>query len=432
MDKSQRESFFIIMDLILLIVIGFLVYVAAKTDFNLRQAFNERFMRSKTKVVDADGKTLSTRLGLHVTCFIPSGKAPVDPDSFHELNPGIARLGMFNGTSVLLNAVDGSIFKLNLKIMAVTTRARNTYTGCSSLKPYRGDFIFMDRSGHFRTFNPARNEQKDLFTYSAGPSIVDFPEITDINTDGIPDFIFPNSSGQVVCLDGRSLAPLWMFNDSSDAVLKSPVVMDINNDRTPDCVFAAQNGMLYACDGKSGWVIWKSPVQKEIRGRVYAGDVNGDGLKEIVVTAGRNSLWCLSRNGTRLWSIDVPGSLNPELTVKDIDSDGREEVLVCSDNKDVMAIDLLSQNIQWTFTCEGRPLPYTIAFYRSFLSAAPDVVFADSDGFLYAVSGNVGRPMSKIQLSERPVTGLVFAGNSLSFAGGSGNVYNMKVVRAGN
>jgi outer membrane protein assembly factor BamB len=431
MDKRQREIFFIIADLVLLIIIGFLVYVAAKKDFNLRQALSERFHRSKVKVIDVNGTAVSLRPGLNATCFIPTGKALVDPDSVHELNSGISLLGGFSGPSVLLNSVDGSIFKFNLRTMALTMRAQNDFTGCSSLKPYGRNFIFLDISGHFRTFDPGRNEQKELFTYSAGHSIIDVPEIADINADGIKDFIFPNSGGQVVCLDGRTLAPLWIFNDSSDAVLKSPVVMDINNDRTPDCVFAAQNGTVYTVDGKSGWVIWKYPVQKQIKGRIYIGDVNGDGIKEIVFTAGRNSLWCLARNGTKLWSMDIPGSLSPELTLMDVDADGRKEVLVSRDDREIMAVDLLAQNIQWTFSCEGKPLPYTIALYKSIWNAAPDCVFADSTGFLYVLSGKDGRPMSRLQLEEKPVTGLVFAGGSLCFAGASGNVYNLKAVRTG-
>ncbi|MEW6110058.1 MAG: FG-GAP-like repeat-containing protein [Nitrospirota bacterium] len=79
-------------------------------------------------------------------------------------------------------------------------------------------------------------------------------------------------------------------------------------------------------DGGSGFLF--SPFDESSGIKVAAGDMDGDGMEEIVVTNSKNIIKIYSAEGTAIAAYTLPGSTdNLEITMADIDRDGKSEII---------------------------------------------------------------------------------------------------------
>ncbi len=133
------------------------------------------------------------------------------------------------------------------------------------------------------------------------------PRVADLNGDGVGDIIigagrqeFQASDTAVLALDGRDGKLLW-HHASSDQVFGSALIGDMDLDGVPDIVIGGRTGILKAISGKSGRVIWEFqgiPEQEAlIRERYFnfynpqlLPDLDGDGIGDILVSNGGDVL----------------------------------------------------------------------------------------------------------------------------------------------
>ncbi|MFH1721791.1 MAG: VCBS repeat-containing protein [Candidatus Altiarchaeota archaeon] len=152
-------------------------------------------------------------------------------------------------------------------------------------------------------------------------SAVTFLQAGDFNGDGKAEVIAASND------------KLWAFDEIGEEIWTADIagyvrdgfIGDINGDGIPEIVVASDR--VYVFD-LSGNTIWSSQRFGEIRGLKPA-DLDGDGLPELI--AGYSKLRILGNNGEVIDTIDGLGNIE-NLAVGDLEEDGFPEIAVSTDS----------------------------------------------------------------------------------------------------
>ncbi|MBI4972422.1 MAG: VCBS repeat-containing protein [Candidatus Omnitrophica bacterium] len=215
------------------------------------------------------------------------------------------------------------------------------------------------------------------------------PTLADLDGDGTLEILM-GSRG-----DGMVFA--WHYNgtpvegwpqDVHSWTVPAPLVVDINNDSYPEVITGADDGYLYGFthDGKplSGWPIG---INGEVRGSPVAADIDNDGQLEIAVTnwLGRQ-LWVLNSDGTNVpgWPFQF-GDFVGDLAIGDIDGDGLSELVVgdLSNNIYVLKKDGTLMP-DWPYTTRGD-VGFSAALADISGDGNIDVVIGSEDWWVYGL-----------------------------------------------
>ncbi len=139
----------------------------------------------------------------------------------------------------------------------------------------------------------------------------------------------------------------WEVEPRHNHVAMTPIAVpltDDNNDGArdeldiPDIVlisYEEDRSVIRAINGNDGTPIWSTSdtgVQKE--GGLAGGDIDGDGLVEIIAVTIQNRVLCLEHDGSVKWTSDVLGSSVPEShvypAIANMDGTGLPEIIVGS------------------------------------------------------------------------------------------------------
>ncbi len=165
------------------------------------------------------------------------------------------------------------------------------------------------------------------------------PAVADLDGDGKPEVI--GGLYKIFILNGED-GSLWKEIDTPGSrVWPGIVVADMDADGDLEIVTAQGGGYLNLLD-HSGDVVWtRQPVSNELRGLSVYG-LDGDGTLEIIVTGavyGKTNTWVYEHDGTLRpgWpqlsddSGYAYGVFNDNAAIGDLDGDGLGEIVVPSD-----------------------------------------------------------------------------------------------------
>lgn len=165
------------------------------------------------------------------------------------------------------------------------------------------------------------------------------PAVADLDNDGKPEVIA--GAYTVFILDGATGAVKKAIDTPGSRVWPGVVVADLDNDGDLEIVTAQGGGYLNVLD-HTGEIVWtRQPVSNELRGlSVY--DLDADGTMEIIVTAAvgsKTNTWVYEHNGVLRagWpqlTNDLAyawGVFNDNAAIGDLDGDGLGEIVVPSD-----------------------------------------------------------------------------------------------------
>lgn len=144
-------------------------------------------------------------------------------------------------------------------------------------------------------------------------------EIPDVNSDGVNDIMISTDNYWTICYNGNSSVSddiLWKHNTRTSSNVSGSVVYedglqilgDINNDGIRDVVIGTggNNELVYALSGRTGKVLWTygdSSITSDgdINGLNVTKDYNNDGINDVLVAAtgegmgnGRHAAICLN------------------------------------------------------------------------------------------------------------------------------------------
>lgn len=168
--------------------------------------------------------------------------------------------------------------------------------------------------------------------------------------------------GKIYVLDqkGKTIAPpdsgpsgpLYWF-DVHQPILQ--MCIDTSQDFT--IVFSAENSTVYHFDIAANRLNWSLKIDSAIRS-LYACDVNGDGLQEVLLGSENRMLYLISSRGTMLASCEMEQSVY-SLFASDIDNDEEVEILAGTRTKKIFALTPQLQE-KWSQPLSNRPLAISV------------------------------------------------------------------------
>jgi hypothetical protein len=153
----------------------------------------------------------------------------------------------------------------------------------------------------------------------------------------------------------------------------------------PDIVYSTNSGSgLIAVDGKTGQIKWRNTQVYDGTSGTAIGDLDGDGIPEIIAANGVSQIVALSHDGVVLWSTSINnGGLDWFLypSIADLDGDGLAEVIAGRNILDFTGA-VVGVGSYGVGACMNQG--YT-SYEEGSISVAADL---DGDGTLEVVVGN--------------------------------------------
>lgn len=164
-------------------------------------------------------------------------------------------------------------------------------------------------------------------------------ELSDLNNDGVDDVLVPGYS-KTVALDGLDGSELWTSNESGNEEMQ--VILDVNDSGFPVVYVchagtgSALNGHIAMVNGTTGVTMKRVNVWYSSHGGLSAGDINGDGLIELVYTERKWSTGNFSSQGVvaydlslnKLWNRSDIGCSSHPAGLIDVNGDTILDVVV--------------------------------------------------------------------------------------------------------
>ncbi len=145
----------------------------------------------------------------------------------------------------------------------------------------------------------------------------------------------------------------WRFDAATGSVVWRTVMMgatdvypgsaiaigDIDQDGLAEIVAGDAKGNLY-CIAADGRIRWVFSADKPAHIAASLGDVDGDGAIDVIAACGDHDLYGLSFEGRLQWRYSADKRLIYSPTIDDVDGDGRTDILFCGSDHKLRCITL--------------------------------------------------------------------------------------------
>lgn len=233
------------------------------------------------------------------------------------------------------------------------------------------------------------------------------PSIADVNNDNVPDLFDGDFGGYLTRYDPRDGTIIWeTLVEQGYFIQTSPVLEDLNNDGILDIVVATYNldsmCNVYAYSSIDGSRIWKSGVKTySIYHAPTVADLDGNGIKEVIVSDFNGYLYCFAHDGSLIWKYEhqLNGYSASPTTLADLDLDGNLDIIAFS--RKVMFVVDHSGYTKFSFAMPTGNYSFRGAIVGNMnLIGGPDIIFGNDAGVVYAVDGINGNMIWDIDLSQ--------------------------------
>ena len=248
----------------------------------------------------------------------------------------------------------------------------------------------------------------DTYLDSASGWVYSLCEISDVTSDGIPEYAFGSGSdgNRLYLVDGASAGPqatvLWKYG-AGDAVYSVRNIGDANGDGTDDVLAAVGDDIdrIVCMEGDSpspnGDVLWSYSPGASVYQCGVLGDVTGDGVDEAlaVLWTSSGTIRCLDgTDGSVVWTSTDIGTFGMAVdTLEDVNGNGDDEVIVSSWDNAVTVLDGDDGSLIWSTTVgttNGGDVWTARAIGDLNGDGREDVIAGSFDYHVYAMDGDDG------------------------------------------
>ena len=180
------------------------------------------------------------------------------------------------------------------------------------------------------------------------------PIFSDLNGDGRDELITAASGGRLLAFstDPNGATRLFqVYKTGAEANFKStPVVLTVSGvgkvifaalGRDESNEYALEDGRVFAFNAVTGAILpgWPQDTDRPppdarrssgVTGALATGDLDGDGIPEVVVTSFSKIVTAFKLDGSKLWEFANDETVEPGAVVADLDGDGKAEVVYSS------------------------------------------------------------------------------------------------------
>jgi outer membrane protein assembly factor BamB len=181
-----------------------------------------------------------------------------------------------------------------------------------------------------------------VWTFQAIGPFYASPAIGDIDGDGMSEVVIGGSwQGNVggdpnlYAVNGEDGSLLWTFTttDKGSAFEKgfesAPTLYDVDEDGKLDVLIGSRNYYFYALNGADGTIIWESEFEHFVRSTSPIGDIDKDGIDEILAVDNHALAKLLEIDGSVDWEINLEGYAAASTpTFADVNGDGYDEIII--------------------------------------------------------------------------------------------------------
>ena len=161
-----------------------------------------------------------------------------------------------------------------------------------------------------------------VWQYQGQHGLTQAPALADLTGDGLMEVLVGGNLIPLVCLSHEG-KELWKLEEGIGG---NPLVYDINKDGTREILIGVGVN-LTVLDAK-GKVLWTYLMQREMDGALTVVDADEDEEVEVYVVDLAGKMACLSPAGQLRWEADVEERVRRSPSVGDVDGDGIQEILV--------------------------------------------------------------------------------------------------------
>ena len=176
-----------------------------------------------------------------------------------------------------------------------------------------------------------------------GDDFVSTVVVADADHDGAPElYASSRDDNAPFCFDGRTGAINWkaaMVGPADTYPSSSIAVGDVDQDGLDEIVVADATGYVY-CLTHSGALVWIFETDKRTHAAPSLGDVDGDGEIEILAAGGDHYLYCVDADGRLEWRYPADLRLIYPATIGDVDNDGKTDILFCGSDRTLRCLTL--------------------------------------------------------------------------------------------
>jgi endoglucanase len=144
------------------------------------------------------------------------------------------------------------------------------------------------------------------------------------------------------CFDAISGEPLWKCGllGAPDAYSGSGLAVgDLNDDGLIEIVAPDNHGHVHCVD-HTGSLQWVFSTDKAIHSAASLGDVDGDGQIEVLIASGDHNLYCLGPGGRLEWRYSADLRLIRPATIADINGDNKTDILFGGNDRTLRCLTL--------------------------------------------------------------------------------------------
>ncbi len=188
------------------------------------------------------------------------------------------------------------------------------------------DLVFCTVAGRVLALNSLGLR---MWYYDAKETITTPPVVSDIDNDGTLNILIYTNNGKIICLNGADGNFIWQYQMPSKISWggTSLLASDLQNDGEKEIIASDNSGDLICLNAK-GMVKWHKKIKDKFNSAPAAGYLSVKDKKNILIGSDRSPLICFNSSGKELWRVSGEQSSSSSPLICDLNGDGINEILV--------------------------------------------------------------------------------------------------------